>query len=107
MQESGLVPTDLTSSRRQPPIVSGCRAWETSGMLLAYFGPETALPVTSLIAAIVGCLLVGGRRVFRFGLHTVSLVVVGLRPGRRDALGTTREALDDRAGRGRLPRADS
>jgi hypothetical protein len=35
-------------------------------MLFAYFGPETFLPMTSLVAAVAGVLLVSGRSFFRF-----------------------------------------
>ncbi len=34
-------------------------------MLLAYFGPETFLPVTSAIAGVVGVLLMFGRSSYR------------------------------------------
>ena len=37
-------------------------------MLLAYFGPETTLPATSILAAAAGFLLIFGRRVL--GLAT-------------------------------------
>jgi hypothetical protein len=31
-------------------------------MLLAYFGPETVLPVTSVVAAVAGFLMMAGRQ---------------------------------------------
>ena len=39
---------------------------EIFGMLLAYFGPETMLPLTSIIAAASGVILVFGRNTLRF-----------------------------------------
>ncbi len=35
-------------------------------MLFAYFGPETLLPITSVIAGVVGVLMVLGKNTFRF-----------------------------------------
>jgi hypothetical protein len=34
-------------------------------MLFAYFGPETVLPATSMIAAVAGCLLMFGKQAGR------------------------------------------
>lgn len=34
--------------------------------ILAYFGPETILPVTSVLAAVAGVFLMGGRQAIRF-----------------------------------------
>lgn len=36
-------------------------------MLLAYFGPETVLPLTSILAAVGGFVLMFGRQVARIG----------------------------------------
>ncbi len=36
-----------------------------SRMLFAYFGPETLLPLTSVLAAVAGFVLMFGRQVFR------------------------------------------
>lgn len=48
--------------------------------MLAYFGPETFLPVTSAIAGVVGILLMFGRTTFRMAGEFVrkSLRVFGL-----------------------------
>jgi hypothetical protein len=35
-------------------------------VLLAYFGPETVLPMTSVIATVVGLFMMFGRSTFRF-----------------------------------------
>jgi hypothetical protein len=37
-------------------------------ILFAYFGPETILPATSAVAALVGFLLMGGRHVIRLAV---------------------------------------
>ena len=38
----------------------------TSVVLLAYFGPETVLPMTSVIATVVGLFMMFGRNTLRF-----------------------------------------
>ena len=43
----------------------------TTGMLLAYFGPETVLPLTSIVAAAVGVVMMFGRNSLRLGLMFV------------------------------------
>jgi hypothetical protein len=40
-------------------------------MLFAYFGPETVLPATSMIAAVAGCLLTFGKQAGRFATSMV------------------------------------
>jgi hypothetical protein len=44
-------------------------------MVFAYFGPETILPATSSIAAVVGFLLLGGKQACRFALGGVRRLV--------------------------------
>jgi hypothetical protein len=41
---------------------------EMPGMILAYFGPETVLPLTSIVAAAVGVVMMFGRNSLRFAL---------------------------------------
>ena len=41
---------------------------EMPGMIFAYFGPETVLPVTSILAAAVGGVMMFGRTSLRFAL---------------------------------------
>ncbi len=41
---------------------------EMPGMILAYFGPETVLPMTSIVAAAVGVVMMFGRNSLRFAL---------------------------------------
>jgi hypothetical protein len=40
---------------------------EVCGMIFAYFGPETMMPVASVIAATVGVVLMFGRNILLFG----------------------------------------
>jgi hypothetical protein len=40
-----------------------------SALVFAYFGPETLLPVTSIVATIVGIVMMLGRGSFRFILQ--------------------------------------
>jgi hypothetical protein len=35
-------------------------------MIFAYFGPETLLPITSMVAGVAGVLMVLGKNTFRF-----------------------------------------
>jgi hypothetical protein len=44
-------------------------------MLLAYFGPETTLPLTSVIATLVGGLLVGGRGLLRWAAASIGRIL--------------------------------
>ena len=41
---------------------------EMPGMIFAYFGPETVLPLTSIVAAAVGVVMMFGRNTLRFAL---------------------------------------
>ena len=41
---------------------------EMPGMIFAYFGPETVLPLTSIVAAAVGVVMMFGRNSLRFAL---------------------------------------
>jgi hypothetical protein len=38
----------------------------TAGLVFAYFSPESLLPVTSIIATVIGVVMMLGRGVFRF-----------------------------------------
>ncbi|MFO0889443.1 MAG: hypothetical protein U0790_09925 [Isosphaeraceae bacterium] len=38
-------------------------------LTLAYFGPETVLPVTSLVATVAGIFMIMGRHTIRFALR--------------------------------------
>jgi hypothetical protein len=49
------------------------------GMLFAYFGPETMMPVASIIAATVGVMMMFGRNVVAFGRGLVRRVWPGAR----------------------------
>jgi hypothetical protein len=48
-------------------------------MLLAYFGPDTVMPVASVIVKSVGVLLLFGRRFLLFGRKVLHGVHVGAR----------------------------
>ena len=48
-------------------------------MLFAYFGPETMMPVASIIAATVGVAMMFGRNVFALGRGLVRRVWPGPR----------------------------
>ena len=45
-----------------------------STLVFAYFGPETLLPVTSIVATIAGIVMMLGRGSFRFMLQCVRRV---------------------------------
>jgi hypothetical protein len=44
-------------------------------MLLAYFGPETVLPATSMIAGVAGFLLMFGKQAGRFAAMMVRRII--------------------------------
>jgi hypothetical protein len=46
-------------------------------MILAYFGPETFLPLTSIVAAVVGVAMMFGRNTIRFVLYLVGRIMPG------------------------------
>jgi hypothetical protein len=46
-------------------------------MLFAYIGPETMMPVASIIAAVVGVFMMFGRTVLMFGRRVVRRVWPG------------------------------
>jgi hypothetical protein len=46
-------------------------------MLFAYFGPETMMPVASVIAAVAGVAMMFGRNILLFGRN----IVRRIRPG--------------------------
>ena len=70
-----------------------------SRMLLAYFGPETVLPITSLLAAIGGVVLMFGRQSFRLASYALR------RLGRLVGFGRTTPQAPAAAGRLRRERA--
>ena len=44
-------------------------------MLFAYLGPETMMPVASVIAAVAGVMMMCGRSVFMFGRNVLRRIV--------------------------------
>jgi hypothetical protein len=48
-------------------------------MVFAYFGPETMMPVASIVAAVVGVAMMFGRNVVYFGRSVVRRVWPGPR----------------------------
>jgi hypothetical protein len=46
-------------------------------LIFAYFGPETVLPVTSMVATVVGLLMMCGRHAIRLVLRSGELVLSG------------------------------
>ncbi len=46
-------------------------------MLFAYFGPETMMPVASIVAAVAGVVMMFGRNVLSIGRNVIDRV----RPG--------------------------
>ncbi len=56
-------------------------------MLFAYFGPEAMLPLASVLATIVGAVLMFGRASFRFALAPIQwMIKKGRRPTAVSAL---------------------
>jgi hypothetical protein len=49
-------------------------------MLFAYIGPETMMPVASVIAAVAGVAMMFGRTIVGFGRKVVRRVWPGSRP---------------------------
>jgi hypothetical protein len=47
---------------------------------VSYVGPETMLPITSVIAAIMGGIMIFGRTVWNFGRKVVRRVWPGTKP---------------------------
>lgn len=43
----------------------------TSSVVLAYFGPETVLPVTSIVATVIGVVMMMGRSSLRWTFDAV------------------------------------
>jgi hypothetical protein len=43
----------------------------TSSVVLAYFGPETVLPVTSIVATVIGVVMMMGRNSLRWTFEAV------------------------------------
>jgi hypothetical protein len=60
------------------PLVNSIQS-EDSRMLFAYFGPETMMPVASVIAAVVGVVMMFGRNILVFGRGLVRRVWPGPR----------------------------
>lgn len=50
------------SARWAPTVACHCNFEPSEGMLL-YFGPEVLMPVVSAVAAALGAILIGGKRV--------------------------------------------
>jgi hypothetical protein len=48
-----------------------------NSLILAYFGPETFLPLTSIVAAIVGVAMMCGRNTIRFLLYLAGRIAPG------------------------------
>jgi len=48
-----------------------------NALILAYFGPETFLPLTSIVAAVVGVAMMFGRNTVRFVLYLFGRIVSG------------------------------
>jgi hypothetical protein len=49
-------------------------------MLFAYLGPETMMPVASIVAAVVGVAMMFGRNVLMIGRNVVRRVWPGQKP---------------------------
>jgi hypothetical protein len=49
-------------------------------MLFAYIGPETMMPVASIVAAVTGVVMMFGRSIFMFGRGIVRRVWPGSKP---------------------------
>ena len=56
-----------------------CDSYEVYRMIFAYFGPETMMPVASIIAAVVGVAMMFGRNVMMIGRGLVRRVWPGPR----------------------------
>jgi hypothetical protein len=50
---------------------------QMSVALFAYLGPETVLPLTSVVAAVAGVVLMFGRNALRFVAHSVRMLIPG------------------------------
>jgi hypothetical protein len=48
-----------------------------NALILAYFGPETFLPLTSIVAAVIGVAMMFGRNSVRFLLYLAGRIVPG------------------------------
>jgi hypothetical protein len=60
-------------------VVNSIQFDEGSLMLFAYFGPETMMPVASVIAAAAGVVMMFGRSILQFGRGVVRRVWPGPR----------------------------
>jgi hypothetical protein len=69
---------------------------EMPGMIFAYFGPETVLPLTSIVAAALGVVMMFGRNSFRFAM------MLGKRAARFVTKGRTRPGRVTRQGQPHL-----
>lgn len=58
-------------------------------MLFAYFGPETFLPLTSVLAGAVGVMLMFGRTSWRFAKDGAKALARGLGLAKKSNIGTT------------------
>ena len=71
------------------------------GILFAYFGPETTLPLTSLVAAGAGTVMMFGRGLIRLGRRSRRKPVM---PSARDSTGKRRtRVLAEAAARVEVP----
>jgi hypothetical protein len=67
-------------------------------LLFAYFGPETVLPMTSVVATVLGFAMMFGRHTLRLIVRCCRLILIGssraLRPGRSDYQGPHKARID-------------
>jgi hypothetical protein len=56
---------------------------ESLTALFAYVGPEVALPVASVVASLIGFVMVVGRAPFRFAARMIRIAGRDTRPTRR------------------------
>jgi hypothetical protein len=66
--------------------------------LFAYFGPETLLPMTSVVATVVGIVLMFGRNAFRLAARLVFRPAQTFAPPRPHSLRRAKDRLRQRAG---------
>ena len=51
-------------------------------LILAYFGPETVMPMTSILATVVGVFLMFGKSLIRLGTYWARRATLGMRRGK-------------------------
>ena len=77
---------------------------QTIGLVFAYFGPETVMPVTSIIATVAAVVMMFGKTIVRFTLGWIRTILVDVRVPRvnRPRLTSRSDAARERHdGRGR------